>query len=174
MNMSSRLEELSALTMRNTGTVYHTALGDFSSSDGDLRLLDVSAGAGGRSYMSYNKVPQRLEEFCDSLNLQRGEASGKSVGELYDMSFDAHYNLVTIHPRADGNGRMARLLMNLLQFEFNLIPTRILAEDKEEYIKALVETSESEDLSIFRRFMTATMERQLEREIAAFEKSIGE
>lgn len=50
--------------------------------------------------------------------------------QLYEISFDAHYDLVTIHPWADGNGRMARLLMNMLQFEFGLIPTKILKEDQ--------------------------------------------
>ena len=34
---------------------------------------------------------------------------------------------------------MARLVMNMLQFEFGLIPAIILKEDKEDYIKALVE-----------------------------------
>lgn len=56
-----RLKELSALTMRNTGPEYHTAIGDFSSANGDLRLLNVTAGVGGRSYMAYNKVPQKLK-----------------------------------------------------------------------------------------------------------------
>ncbi|MDE6513243.1 MAG: Fic family protein, partial [Muribaculaceae bacterium] len=148
------LKELSAMTMRNTGTIYHTMLGDFSSANGDLRLLNVTAGVGGRSYMSFNKVPAKLREFCDALNRQRMLASSMTMQDLYEMSFDAHFNLVTIHPWADGNGRMARLLMNLLQFEFNLIPSRIFAEDKEEYIKALISTREAEDLSIFRRFIT--------------------
>jgi len=47
-----RLKELSALTMKNTGTVYHTMLGNFSSANGDLRFVNVSAGVGGKSYMS--------------------------------------------------------------------------------------------------------------------------
>lgn len=170
----ARLKELSALTMKNTGTDYHTMLGDFSSAKGELRLLNVTAGVGGKSYMSFNKVPSRLEQFCDNLNMLRHDAGKMSIQELYDMSFDAHFNLVTIHPWADGNGRMARLMMNWLQFENNLIPSRIFTDDKEEYIKALVETRESGDFGIFRTFMTEMMIRHLTNDIAAFEESIGE
>lgn len=167
-----RLKELSALTMKNTGSEYHTALGDFSSANGDIRLLNVTAGVGGRSYMSFNKVPQKLKKFCDALNSARQMAGSLSVQQLYEMSFDAHYNLVTIHPWADGNGRMARLLMNWLQFEYGLIPSRIFNGDKEDYIKALVATREDEDLSVFRNFMTETMVRQLSRDITAYEESV--
>lgn len=129
--------------MKNTGTVDHTMHGDFSSANGDLRLLNVTAGVGGKSYMGFNKVPSRLVQFCDALNGLRRDASKMCMQELYDMSFDAHFNLVTIHPWADGNGRMARLIMNWLQFEYDLIPSRIFTDDKEAYIKALVETRES-------------------------------
>ncbi len=41
----------------------------------------------------------------------------KKVGifrEQYELSFNAHLNLVTIHPWVDGNGRTARLLMNYM------------------------------------------------------------
>ena len=150
---------LSSLVMRNTGVEYKTALGDFSSARGELRLLNVTAGVGGRSYMNYNKVPVKLSEFCQLLNADRAQAGDMSIDSLYDLSFDAHYDLVTIHPWADGNGRMARLVMNMLQFEFGLIPTKICSEDKEDYIKALVETREKEDINIFRAFMLAMMEK---------------
>ena len=166
------LISLSALVMRNTGKEYNTALGNFSSARGELRLLNVTAGVGGRSYMNYSKVPAKLAEFCEKLNSERAMASTMSVDELYLMSFDAHYNLVTIHPWADGNGRMARLVMNMLQFEFGLIPTKILKEDKEEYIKALVATREDDNLDIFRGFMTSMMEQNLQNEITTYLDSI--
>ncbi len=166
------LISLSALVMKNTGKEYKTVLGDFSSARGELRLLNVTAGIGGRSYMNYSKVPAKLAEFCDSLNVGRAKASAMSVDELYQLTFDAHYNLVTIHPWADGNGRMARLVMNMLQFEFGLIPTKILKEDKEEYIKALVATREDDNLDIFRGFMTNMMEQNLKNEITTYLKSI--
>ena len=123
--------------------------------------------------MNYSKVPAKLAEFCERLNSERAKASRMSVDELYQLTFDAHYNLVTIHPWADGNGRMARLVMNMLQFEFGLIPTKILKEDKEEYIKALVATREDDDLDIFRRFMADMMEENLRNEIASYLFSIG-
>lgn len=168
------LKRLSALVMKNTGQEYKTVLGDFSSAQGDLRLLNVTAGVGGKSYMNYSKVPLRLSEFCASLNKSRESYSTKSVSQLYEISFDAHYHLVTIHPWADGNGRMARLLMNMLQYEFGLIPSKILNDDKEDYIKALIETRESEDLNIFRAFMTATMVKNLTQDIEAFRQSVGD
>ena len=167
------LISLSALVMKNTGKEYNTALGNFSSARGELRLLNVTAGVGGRSYMNYSKVPAKLAELCEQLNSERAKSSAMSVDELYQLTFDAHYNLVTIHPWADGNGRMARLVMNMLQFEFGLIPTKILKEDKEEYIKALVATREYDNLNIFRGFMTSMMEQNLQNEIATYLDSIG-
>ena len=167
------LISLSALVMKNTGKEYNTALGNFSSARGELRLLNVTAGVGGRSYMNYSKVPVKLAELCEQLNSGRAKSSTMSVDELYQLTFDAHYNLATIHPWADGNGRMARLVMNMLQFEFGLIPTKILKEDKEEYIKALVATREYDNLNIFRGFMTSMMEQNLQNEIATYLDSIG-
>ena len=168
------LRHLASIVMKGTGKTYRTALGDFSSSNGDLRLLNVTAGVGGRSYMSFNKVPQKLNEFCQSLNETRRQAPNLSIQQRYDMSFDAHFRLVTIHPWADGNGRMSRLLMNHLQFEFGLIPTKILKEDKEDYIMALIETREQYDLQVFRDFMSDIMVKNLNAEIQLYLQSTGE
>ena len=165
---------LSALVMKNTGKDYKTVLGDFSSARGELRLLNVTAGVGGRSYMNYSKIPSKLAELCEQINTWRAHTKERSIRELYLLTFDAHYNLVTIHPWADGNGRMARLVMNMLQFEFGLIPTKILKEDKEDYIKALVATREDDDLKIFRDFMSSMMEKNLQNEITSYLESIGE
>ncbi len=168
------LRHLASIVMKGTGKTYRTALGDFSSSNGDLRLLNVTAGVDGRSYMSFNKVPQKLNEFCQSLNETRRQAPNLSIQQRYDMSFDAHFRLVTIHPWADGNGRMSRLLMNHLQFEFGLIPTKILKEDKEDYIMALIETREQYDLQVFRDFMSDIMVKNLNAEIQLYLQSTGE
>ena len=148
------LKLLSAMVMRRTGTEYNTLAGVFDSSKGDLRLVNVTAGYGGKSYTSYLKVPQKLQEFCDEVNERREFLLRyPDTYEQYRLSFDAHLKLVTIHPWVDGNGRMSRLIMNNLQNEFGLVPNKVLKEDKAEYINAL-EKSREEDSSVpFQDFM---------------------
>ena len=166
------LKSLSRLVMQNTGSTYKTALGDFSSANGDLRLVNVTAGVGGRSYLSYQKVPAKLQDFCDWLNVQRKRSM--SMSERYCLSFEAHHRLVTIHPWADGNGRMARLIMNHIQFEFSLIPAKVIKEDKGDYINAIIATRDSDGLSPFIDFMTGQMIKTLSSYIDAFLKSMDE
>lgn len=165
------LIDLTSLVMKNTGKEYRTALGDFSSSKGELRLLNVTAGVGGKSYLSFDKVECSLKILCEKLNKIRAESSSLSLLQKYELSFDAHFHLVTIHPWADGNGRMARLLMHYIQFEYGLIPLIIYKEDKEEYIKSLVSTRESGDLNMIRNYFTELLERNLENDIRLFNES---
>ena len=166
------LKSLSAIVMKNTGATYNTAQGPFDASKGDLRLVGVTAGIGGRSYMNYQKVPAKLEEFCKQLNQRRSELSNlDDIIAKYLFSFDAHYQLVTIHPWVDGNGRMSRLVMNHLQYEFGLVPVKIVKEDKAEYIQALIDSREKESLEPFREFMLEEHIRNISKEIKEYKKS---
>ena len=166
------LKSLAAIVMKNTGSNYKTVLGDFSSANGDLRLLNVRAGTEGKSYLNFQKVPARLKEFCEWLNEERSKVERGDVIDAYALSFDAHFRLVTIHPWADGNGRMSRLLMNHLQFEYQLIPMKVMKEQKAEYIQALVDAREQDDISVFRRVMFDLHIRNLQQEIEQFRKSM--
>jgi len=166
------LKSLSALVMKNTGATYNTAQGSFDASKGDLRLVGVTAGIGGRSYMNYQKVPAKLEELCKQLNQRRSELSGlDDIIAKYILSFDAHYQLVTIHPWVDGNGRMSRLIMNHLHYEFGLVPVKIVKEDKAEYIQALIDSRDQDSLEPFREFMMEEHIRNISKEIEEYKKS---
>ena len=46
------LKHLSSLVMRRTGGVVNGMGGSFDSSRGDLRLVNVTAGAGGKTYLN--------------------------------------------------------------------------------------------------------------------------
>ena len=168
------LQRLSALVMKNTGSVYHTALGDFDSGKGDLRLLNVTAGVGGSSYLSYQKVPNRLTEFCSWLNEQRRQLRAGDIDEIYRLSFEAHYHLVSIHPWVDGNGRMARLVMNQIQMEFGVLPSKVLKEHKFRYIKSLQDSREKDDLNIFCQFMLDEHIANVKAEIENHKKSLDD
>lgn len=166
------LKRLSALVMKNTGSEYHTMQGSFDSSKGDLRLLGVTAGIGGSSYMSFQKVPAKLAEFCQQINDRRHALlHSDDIIAQYMLSFDAHSQLVTIHPWADGNGRMSRLVMNHLQYEFGIVSSKIVKEDKAEYIQSLIDAREQDSLVPYREFMVREHIKNLTREIASFTKS---
>ena len=165
---------LASKVMARTGSEYNSKGGCFSAAKGELRKLNVSAGLGGKSYLSYQKVPERLAAFCDELNQRRKTIDPSDVAAVYDLSFWAHYELVTIHPWADGNGRTCRLLMNLLQWEFGVLPTKVLKEDKAEYIQALIDTREREEISIFLDCMIGLHCRHLQTDIDQYVKSTTE
>jgi Fic family protein len=162
---------LASKVMARTGSEYHAAAGDFSAAKGELRKLNVTAGVGGKSYMSYLKVPTRLAAFCEELNKRRRAIDPNDMAAVYELSFWAHFELVTIHPWADGNGRTCRLLMNLLQMEYGALPTKVLKEDKAEYIQALIDTRESEDINVFIDCMTRLHCRHLQSDIENYIES---
>lgn len=164
---------LSAKVMARTGSSYNSLGGSFDASKGELRKVNVTAGIGGRSYMNWMKVPEKLNKFCQELNRRRSAIDPKDVIALYDLSFWAHYELVTIHPWADGNGRTARLLMNLLQMEHGLIPSKVLKEEKGEYIQALIDTRENEDIDIFSDTMSRLHIKHLKHDIKQYLDSTG-
>ncbi len=166
------LINLAAKVMARTGSVYNSLGGSFDASKGELRKLNVTAGAGGRSYMNYLKVPQRLEDFCRELNARRRVVDSSDTCAIYELSFWAHYELVTIHPWADGNGRTSRLLMNLLQMEYDVLPTKVLKQDKAEYIQSLIDAREKEDISIFLDCMARLHIAHLRHDIQNYEKSM--
>ena len=165
---------LASKVMARTGSEYHVIGGDFSAAKGELRKLNVTAGTGGKSYLAYQKVPARLAAFCEELNRRRKAIDPTDVAAVYDLSFWAHFELVTIHPWADGNGRTCRLLMNLLQWEFDVLPTKVLKEDKAEYIQALIDTRESEDLNVFLNCMARHHCQHLQNDIDQFVRSTSE
>ena len=165
---------LAAKVMARTGSEYSALGGNFSAAKGELRKLNVSAGIGGKSYMSYLKVPEQLAAFCEELNKRRKAIDSTDICAVYDLSFWAHYELVTIHPWADGNGRTSRLLMNLLQWEYGVLPTKVLKEDKATYIQALIDTREAENIAIFQNCMAALHAQHLRTDIDQYVNSASE
>lgn len=142
------IKEVNALVMKSTGGLINTISGSFDTSKGDLRLTQVYVDK--KFFPDFKKVPKLLEDFVRSVNEKIDDATGN---EVIKLSADVHYNFVNIHPFADGNGRTSRLLMNYIQLYHNEPLIKIFTEDRAEYIDALNETEEKEDVNIFRNFI---------------------
>lgn len=81
---------------------------------------------------------------------EKEDLSGSNVlwaGAYFHAKFEC------IHPFADGNGRVGRLLLNYWLVSNNHPPVTIFSEDKERYYTALQEYVDQEDLAPLVRFL---------------------
>ena len=156
------ISDLSAKVMKNTGKSYNTALGTFDSSKGEYRRVNVFAGKS--SFVNFEKVPALMKEFCSQIAERMNVVS--DIEDVLKLAFDAHYNMVTIHPFADGNGRVSRLVMNYIEHFFQQPLSIVYKEDKASYYDALVMTREKSDIGVFRKFMMEQHKKMLLLEIA--------
>jgi len=67
-----------------------------------------------------------------------------------------HYNLVRIHAFDDGNGRGARILMNLILMKHNFFPAVIKTEKKRKYLRAL-QKADKGDINPFITFIATEL-----------------
>ena len=159
------IQQINARVMKHTGNVYHTALGSVDASRGEFRKGNVTAG--GAYFPNYDKVPALTDKLTGKLRASLAERA--TVAEQLELSFSAHFNLVSIHPFYDGNGRTSRLLMNFIQAYYGLPLAIVFSEDRADYFQALQETRRQEDIGIFYQFMYDQYERYLHREISKYE-----
>ena len=143
------IKNTSELIMKNTGGKISSTAGDFDSSKGEYRKLTVRAG--NRTFIDYKKIPDYVMKLVSYIN---SNIEGlKNFIDIYKLSFDAHFQMVSIHPFADGNGRLSRLLMNYVQHFHGLPLSVIYNQDKIRYYSALEDTRKKEDIKIFYDFM---------------------
>jgi len=91
-----------------------------------------------------SKIPALMQEFGGWLS----HASSTPAN-----AFEAHFRLTAIHPFSDGNGRTARLLMNLMLIRGGYPPVAVGPADRKPYLDAWEHGSLTNDLQPFRTFM---------------------
>jgi len=86
-----------------------------------------------------------------------------SKNKLHPVELAAmlHYKLVAIHPFFDGNGRTARLIMNVILLQAGYPLVIILKNDRKRYYKVLAKADRG-DLFPFTRFIAQAVERSFD------------
>ena len=72
-----------------------------------------------------------------------------------------------IHPFDDGNGRMARLLMNMILIKHGYTVSLIRQEDRDVYLNHLEQADKTEDLSEFISYIANSCEYALNLHLRA-------
>ena len=78
-----------------------------------------------------------------------------------------HYRFVRIHPFDDGNGRMARLLMNMILIKHGYTVALIRREGRNDYIDHLEMADKTEDLTEFINYIASCCEYSLNLHLRA-------
>src|SRR5712691_10193840 len=87
-----------------------------------------------------------------------------------ETAFTAHARLVAIHPFSDGNGRTARLLMNLVLMRAGYPSVVIGPEHRAAYIDALQALQLRSDPEPYQRFMAERLAASLDHHLAMLER----
>ena len=80
-----------------------------------------------------HEVKAKMTDLIDWYNEKEKEATINPI--VFATEF--HYKFIRIHPFDDGNGRIARILMNFILMKHGYHPAIIKKETKEEYFKVL-------------------------------------
>jgi Fic family protein len=88
-----------------------------------------------------------------------------------ETAFEAHARLIAIHPFSDGNGRTARLLMNLLLIQTGYPPLVVAPERRAAYIDALQALQLRADPAPYRDFMTERLSASLDHHLAMLRRA---
>jgi Fic family protein len=109
------------------------------------------------------KVPDLMQEFVTYMN--------SKVISVPEMALEAHFKFVSIHPFIDGNGRVGRLLMNLILLMGGYWPIIIRPRDRKQYINSIEKGQLSEDLTQYNNFMYKAFERTIDTYIDMFDNN---
>ncbi len=127
---------------------------------GKYRQSEVFIRGSNAEFPLPHAIPYAMQEFIRWLESKQDENPVR-------LSADAHFKFVSIHPFVDGNGRTARLLMNLILTIYGYPMAVIRNEDRTAYLSTFKEAREKKDLQPFYTIIENAVERSLDAYISA-------
>ena len=122
----------------------------------------IVTNAGRHGFPSPAEIPALMGDFAKSL---------AETADTPTAAFEAHRRLVNIHPFNDGNGRTARLLMNLILIRGTYPPIAIRPEDRAAYLAAL-QVQTTDQGSAFIQLMHERLDATLDEYIDALKQAL--
>ena len=114
----------------------------------------------------YYTPPEQVDaEMSDLIDWYR-DSEGRNEHPIV-VAATFHYRFVRIHPFDDGNGRMARLLMNMILIRHGYTLAIVARESRKRYIQEIEDIAKTEDLSRFIAFIASCCEYTLSLHLRA-------
>jgi excisionase family DNA binding protein len=122
---------------------------------GIYRNSNVIIGGASHTPPDALDVPRKMQEFINWIKENRKNF------HIIELSALIHHRLVHIHPFFDGNGRTARIMMNLLLMQSGFPLVIILKNDRKKYYNVL-DQADKDDYKPLIRFIAQAVERSLD------------
>lgn len=124
----------------------------------------VLTDTGRHAFPSPAEVPALMGDFSSWLG---------TAPDTPETAFMAHRRLVEIHPFNDGNGRTARLLMNLILIRGGYPPVAVRPRDRAAYIAALQQAQVGQTAEAFDRLLYERLDATLEESLSAVRDALA-
>jgi Fic family protein len=159
------VDDRTVLTPRVLLDIHQIVVGDNEAGWGG-RIRDDARFITGSMYVppSARRASEMLDEVFEDY-ARRGDTEHPVV-----LAADLHFGIVHVHPFKDGNGRTARLAMNLHLLQSGYPPLAIMPPEKPEYIDAL-ERAHHGDVEPFRTFIERLELAEIKRYLAALHRA---
>jgi Fic family protein len=123
----------------------------------------VRTETGRHMFPSPAEIPSLMGDFAAWLG---------TAPDTPDNAFTAHRRLVNLHPFNDGNGRAARLLMNLILLRGGYPPVSVRPEDRLEYIRSLQQERSGQGIESFNALLYRRLDAALEEYLSALQETL--
>lgn len=123
---------------------------------GEYRNSNVLISGSEHRPVEHFLVAEKMRELIEWYN------ENKNTKHPIELAAEFYFKYVYIHPFIDGNGRSARLLMNLILMRNGYPITVIRTEDRDEYMKALENASVKGDINDFVKIVADAVDKSLD------------
>ena len=143
-------------------TLHQILMKDILGGAGRYRTAEVRIKGSTHIPAPAYEIPFKIRDMLETYN--------RNPNELLpiEMAARLHHQLVHIHPFHDGNGRIARLLMNLTLLHYGYPMTIILRADRKRYYNSL-QIADRGNLIPFTNFIGSNVEQALDLHLRAIE-----
>lgn len=143
-------------------SIHHLVLKNIDDENaGRYRTINVRISGSQHEPSHFTVVQEKME------SLLRWYDKHEGVIHPVELAAKFHFQFVYIHPFSDGNGRTARLIMNLILMKFGLPPAIVKASagDRLRYYETLEEASVNNNLDGFIQIIVECVEDSLKKYI---------
>ena len=129
--------ELESITFDDVTQWHRQWLGNVYDWAGKIRVVNMSKG--GFQFAASQQIESCIDTFeCEYLS-RFPEVLDMKHEELVSFLARVHVEFILIHPFREGNGRVGRLLMDMICYEYNstLLDFSLLDQHKDYYIKSI-------------------------------------